>query len=321
MKVLVTGAAGFLGAHVARRFTQRGHDVLATARSPRGNVHGMTVGADLATDALEGIVAGRELIVHCAARASPWGERELFWRDNVLATERLLAAATRAGCVRRLVHVSTPSIYFNGRDQLDRREDFTPPRRWPTAYAESKWEAECRVRAATAVPAVILRPRAVIGPGDRAIVPRILAAAQRGFLPLPGGGHALIDVTCVDNVVDAIEAAALAPAAAEGRAYNITNGEPIAVRTLVTRLFSALGIEARAIAVPRALAQGVASLGEWIARRRRGAPEPRLTRYGVGLLARSQTLNIDAARAELDYRPRVSIDEGIAGYAAWWRTQ
>jgi nucleoside-diphosphate-sugar epimerase len=326
MKILVTGAGGFIGSNVMQRLARdsgsRGYRVVVTARRSVATSPGVTlISADLSRDALDALTEDVEVIVHCAARASPWGDRELFWRDNVIATERLLAAATRAGTVRRLVHVSTPSIYFNGRDQLDRREDFVPPRRWPTAYAESKWAAECRVSAAPGLHPVILRPRAVFGPGDRAIVPRILAAAARGYLPLPGGGQSLIDVTYVDNVVDAIEAAAFAPADIDGRAYNITNGEPIVVRDLVQRLFKALDIRARPVTVPRALAQGAAGLSELLARLRPGKPEPRLTRYGIGLLACSQTLNIDAARRDLKFAPRVSINDGLARYAAWRKTQ
>jgi nucleoside-diphosphate-sugar epimerase len=322
MKVLVTGAGGFIGSHVASRFAARGHHVIGTARRSVATGPGVTlVAADLASNALDPLTDGCELVVHCAARASPWGEREQFWRDNVIATERLLAAAQRAGTVRRLVHVSTPSIYYDGRDQIDRDEHFVPPRRWPTAYAESKWAAECRVVAAPALHPVILRPRAVFGPGDRAIVPRILMAAERGLMPLPGGGRSLIDVTYVDNVVDAIEAAAAAPAECEGRAFNITNGEPISVRDLVQRLFAALELRARAVAVPRVLARGAAALSEFIAGRRRGRPEPRLTRYGVGLLACSQTLCIDAARRDLGYSPRVAVNDGLAHYAAWKKAQ
>ena len=315
MRVLITGAAGFIGGHAARRFAARGHEVIATARSAGPNA------CDLSQDPLDSLTRDCEVIVHCAARASPWGPREIFWRDNVLATERLLVAALRAGTVRRFVHVSTPSIYFNGRDQLNRGEEFQAPRSWPTAYAESKWAAECRVRAETALAPVILRPRAVFGPGDRAIAPRLIALAERGIVPLPGGGGALTDVTYIDNVIDAIEAAVGAPGSAVGRAFNITNGEPITVRDLLSRLFGALGIHTRQVSLPRALVNIAARCSEAFAKLRPGQPEPRITRYGVGLLSYSQTLCIDAARSQLGYAPAVSISDGLARYAAWWKAQ
>jgi nucleoside-diphosphate-sugar epimerase len=225
MRVLVTGSAGFIGAHAADRLALHGHDVVRTARrKPGDGTHEVRI-ADLAVDDLDALVAGCDAVIHCAARASPWGPRESFWRDNVTSTERLLAAATRAGSVRRFVHVSTPSIYFTGKEMRDRDERFTPPPRWPTFYAESKWMAECKVREAAALRPIILRPRAVFGPGDRAIVPRILAAAKRGVMPLPAGGRALIDLTCVENLLDAIESALLArAAAARARMAGFDNG-------------------------------------------------------------------------------------------------
>jgi nucleoside-diphosphate-sugar epimerase len=324
MRILVTGAAGFIGGHVVGRLASEGHQVVASSRSgsPARETAGVIeVAADLSRDPLDALTHGCEAIVHCAARASPWGPRELFWRDNVLATERLLAAARLAASVRRFVHVSTPSIYFNGRDQLDRREDFVPPDRWPTPYAESKWSAECRVRAEPALGPIILRPRAVFGPGDRAIVPRLIAIAERGFMPLPGGGDALTDVTYVDNVVDAVGTALRAPTTLQGRAFNITNGEPITIRDLLTRLFGALRIRVRYVAVPRPLANLAARLSEMAAMLRPGQPEPRLTRYGVGLLGYTQTLSIDAARTELGYAPAISVSDGLERYARWWSAQ
>jgi len=324
MRILVTGAAGFIGGHVVGRLVDRGHEVIATARnvdSISGVGSARWSACDLSRDSLDALTSHCEVIVHCAARASPWGPREIFWRDNVLATERLLAAAHRAGSIRRFVHVSTPSIYFNGRDQLNRNETFEPPSRWPTAYAESKWTAECRVRAEAALGAVILRPRAVFGPRDRAIVPRLIAMAERGIVPLPGGGDALTDVTYIDNAVDAIEAAVLAPSSVVGRAFNITNGEPLTVRDLLARLFGALGMHVRPVSIPRPLVNLAARISESVALLRPGRPEPRITRYGVGLLAYSQTLCIDAARSQLGYAPAVSVSDGLERYASWWKAQ
>src|SRR5580658_6507404 len=218
MRILVSGAAGFIGSHVARQLAAAQHTVIAAARQSPGPGQGAYRVADLAVDCLDPLLEGCDAVVHCAAKAAPWGERALFWRDNVLATERLLDAARRAGTVRRFVQISTPSIYFRYRDQENIAEVFTPPKRWPTHYAETKWTAECRVRDAPILGPIILRPRAVFGPGDRAIVPRVLAAVQRGALILPNGGKAWIDITSVDNVVSAVEQALIADRRFEGKA-------------------------------------------------------------------------------------------------------
>lgn len=326
MRVLVTGGSGFIGSHAARQLVEHGHDVIATGRD-RERLNALAsagckvVPAELSADDLSSLVEGRDAIIHCAARAAPWGARSDFWRDNVIATERLVEAAKRSGCIQRFVFVSSPSIYFRPEDQLQLTEAFTPPERWLTAYAETKWVSECRVLAAPEIAPVVLRPRAVFGPGDATIVPRLLAVARSGLFPLPGGGAAWTDVTYIDNVVDAIILALHGGAECVGKAFNITNGEPIRVLDLLQRLFAALNVRVRFVKIPRALAFKLAGTSEGIARMLRVETEPRLTRYGIGLLGYSQTLSIEAARRSLRYSPRISIDEGIARYARWRATQ
>ena len=321
--ILVTGASGFIGSHVARALAADGHRVRATGRN-RAALATLaadieTVPADLAGDDLQPLLAGVDAVVHAAARSSPWGRAGDFQRDNVLATERLLAASIQAG-VGRLVHFSSPSIYFRFADQYRVGEAFQPPSRWITDYAHSKWEGECRVRAAAPrLPSVVLRPRAVFGPGDTAIFPRLLAVAAGGRFPLVHGGRAVIDITHVDNVVAATRAALAPTAPGDGRAYNISNGEPTAVAELLATTFALCGLDVRLRSVPRQLALAAAGLAETVARLRPGQPEPRLTRYGVGVIGWSQTLDISRARDQLGYAPVTSLADGLATFAAQWR--
>jgi nucleoside-diphosphate-sugar epimerase len=147
-------------------------------------------------------------------------------------------------------------------------------------------------------------------------MPRILAVARGGVFPLPGAGRSLADLTYVDNAVDAVEQALAAPAALEGRAYNITNGEPLPVAAMLRQLFTALDLRVRFVPVPRRVAQWGAALSERLASLRPGQPEPRITRYGIGLLSYTQTLSIAAARRELGYAPRISIAAGLERFAA-----
>jgi nucleoside-diphosphate-sugar epimerase len=326
-RVLVTGASGFIGAHIARHLHAMGHEVIATGRDPARlavlSAAGMhTRVADLSSDNLLPLVDGADMVVHCAALSSPWGKRELFLAANVLATEHLLDAAHRSG-VQRFVHFSSPSIYFRLSDQFDTPEVFEPPRRWINAYAESKWLGEQRVRKAVTggLPSVILRPRAVFGEGDRAIFPRLLAIAKRGWFPQIGDGEARIDVTYVANVVAAVEACMQPNAPGDGRAFNITNGEPMSVSHLLGHLFTAFDLKVRKIPLPRPVALALGALAEKVANILPGQPEPRLSRYGVGVLGFSQTLDISAARRQLGYSPSVSVVDGIDRYAHWWRSR
>jgi nucleoside-diphosphate-sugar epimerase len=326
-RVLVTGASGFIGAHVARHLHAIGHEVTATGRDPARlaalSAEGLrTRAADLSRDTLLPLVDGAETVVHCAALSSPWGKRELFLAANVRATQHLLDASRQSG-VRRFVHFSSPSIYFRLGDQFDTPEAFEPPRQWINAYAESKWLGEQCVRQAVAagLSSVILRPRAVFGEGDRAIFPRLLALAERGWFPRIGDGEARIDVTYVANVVAAVEACMRSDVAGDGRAFNITNGEPMPVSELLRHLFGALDLKVRMIPLPRRLAVALGALAEQVANLRPGQPEPRLSRYGVGVLGFSQTLDISAARQQLGYAPSVTVVEGIDRFARWWRSR
>lgn len=325
MRILVTGASGFIGHHTVERLTRSGHSVVASGRDhlrlqPLASTAAQLALVDLARDSLHALVQDCDAIVHCAALSAPWGAESTFHTANVAVTQRLLAAASNAG-VKRFIHLGSPSIYFRFSDQYDVPEEFEPPQHWINAYARSKWESELEVRAAAAantdLETVILRPRAVFGEGDRAILPRVLALAQRGWFPLIAGGDALIDITHVDNVCHAIEQS-LHSDSANGRAYNITNGEPILVRDLLNLLFSTLGMRVRRLPLPRAAALALAGVSETVARLRRGQPEPRLTRYGVGVIGYSQTLNIAAARRDLDYRPEIGIEAGLHRFARHW---
>lgn len=330
MHTFVTGGTGFLGRHVVTRLRAAGYPVTFTGRNTAtGQALAAETGArflalDLAAATavaqLREWLAGVEAVVHSAALAAPWGDYRDFYAANVEATQQLLSAC-RAARVRRLVHISTPSVYFEFRDRLNISEREPLPARPVNHYAATKRLAEDAVVACAAeIETVLLRPRALFGPWDTAVLPRLLRVAERGTLPLLRGGRALIDVTWIGNAVEAVWQALHVTGLPSGSVYNISNGEPLTARELFELVSQELGLSVRLRPMPYRLATALAAGAEWWAARV-SHREPRVTRYSLALLAYSQTLDISAARRELGYKPAVSVAAGMRQYAAWWRAQ
>ena len=169
------------------------------------------------------------------------------------------------------------------------------------------------------IKATIIRPRGIIGPYDQNILPRILQISKKGFMPLLDGGKAKIDVTYVENVVDAMLLALKPGKHQDGKAYNITNDEPIILRDLLAITLNELGMNIPFKNVPYSVANILANAMEIVCKVLPTYPEPPLTQYSAGVFALSQTLNIDSAKNDLGYRPNVSLKDGIAHAAKWWK--
>jgi len=312
--VAITGATGFLGGALSRRLLAEGQAVIAFGRDAaklealRG-LGAKTVQADLST----GVPRGESRIsavVHCAALSSAWGRTEDFHAANVTGTAAALQLARSAGATR-FVHVSTPSVYFRFRDQLLVREDADLPRP-VNAYAATKLEAESLVRKETGLDSIILRPRGIYGAGDTALLPRLLRAARTGPLPLIRDGAAETDLTHVDDVVDAVLAALKAPAGLTQRVFNISGDEPLPVKRIAEAAAGRAGMTIRWRTVPAPVLFAAARAMEAAARLTPGRPEPRITAYGAGLFAFTQTLDLTAARTHLGWRPSISFEQGLA---------
>ena len=318
--VLMTGATGFLGSHLLARLRAAGRPVTIVSRTPRPAL--AAAGIRVVTGALNdpavcaAAVHGAATVFHVAARVGVWGRYEDFFRDNVLATRALLAAARAAG-VARFVHTSTPSVVYHGRDLAGADESLPLTKSCPSPYPLTKAIAEAEVIAAHApgFRVCALRPHLIWGIGDPHLVPRILARAAAGRLRVVGSGENRVDMVHVENAADAhLQAeAALAHDTAGGRAYFITNGEPVNLWHWIDRLLLALGrppLPARRVPLPVASALGAACEAAWAVLPLAG--EPPMTRFIAAELAKDHWFRIDAARRDLGYAPRVTMAEGTA---------
>lgn len=329
MKALVTGGTGFLGKRLALALLDRDWDVTALGRQlakgeelQRQGVR--FVQADLRDrERVEAACAGQDAVFHCGALSASWGSYAAFYESNVRGTEHVIAGCKRHE-VARLVHVSTPSVCFGGSHRLNVRESDPLPARQASHYARTKRLAELAVLDACSrgLPAVIVRPRALYGPEDASILPRLIEANATRGIPLIDGGRSLIDLTYIDNAVQALLLCQAAPeSAAAGNIYHITNGEPMPFVDAVDLLFSMLRLPVRYKPMPFAAAYAAAGLMELAARLLPGDRKPLLTRAMAGMLGRSQTLDISAARRELGYSPSVTVKAGMLAYAEWRESQ
>ncbi len=324
MRALVTGATGCVGRHLCLGLRNAGWAVTGTGRNATVGSWLGERGIDFATAdlrdkaALAGLAEGRDVIYHCAALSSAWGSRQRFAETNIDGTRNLLEAVRNTGNAR-FVFVSSTSVYFDFRDQFDITERQRLPVKPVNAYAWSKREAERIVQADSDVDWVIVRPRGIIGAYDSSLVPRLVKVAKRGILPLPGAGKALVDVTCAENLVDALIAAGDRSRPIGRQIYNVSNGTPVRVRDLLGLALDALGFSPALYSPPRAPAIWLARGIEAMARLRPSRAEPLVTAYSLGLLAYSQTLDITKARRDLDYRPAISLEDGINQVSQWWR--
>ncbi len=306
-------APPLLGSHLARALLAQGQRVSLLGRDFAPVADLLAAGAqpircDLTdTGAVIAACQGHQAVCHVGALSAPWGRRADFLAINVDATAAILAGCRRAG-VERLVFVSSPSVLFNGRDHHRLTEAAPYPARFTSVYAESKKLAEDLVNAAPDVPAVILRPKAIFGPGDRSLLPRLLAAARAGRLPQIGAGTNLVDLTYVGNVVQAM-LLALTAREAVGKSYLITNDEHVPLWSTIRQLVQRLGLPPLRRRLPLALAWSAARLMEGTAAMT--GREPLLTRYTVAILSRTQTYEIAAAKRDLGYAPDCSVTTGI----------
>jgi 2-alkyl-3-oxoalkanoate reductase len=319
MNALVTGGGGFLGGAIVRRLVARGDRVRSLSRGRYPALNALSVEqlqGDVADDAaVDAATAGCDVVFHVAAKAGVWGPYAEYHRANVVGTFNVLSACRKHG-VPRLVYTSSPSVVFDGRDMEGVDESLPYPKHYDAAYPKTKAEAERLVLAANGpdLATVALRPHLIWGPGDNHLVPRILERGRAGRLRRIGGANKRIDATYIDNAADAhiLAADRLSPGSpVAGKAYFISNAEPIPLWDLVNRILAAGGVAPVTRTIPVWLAYTAAWLLETAYTTLQRRDEPPLTRFLVRELTTAHWFDLTAVRRELGYEPGVSITEGI----------
>lgn len=325
MSALVTGAAGFLGRYLVEQLRARGARVRALVRRPAPALEALDVEviqADIRDpQAVVAACEGIETVYHAAGRAGIWGSWQEFFDINVLGTRHVLEGCRRHG-VPRLVYTSSPSVTFDGGDQSGVDESAPYPARWLCHYPHSKALAEQEVLLANDRDGLLtcaLRPHLIWGPRDTHLVPRLLARAKAGRLRRVGDGMNLIDMIFVENAAAAhLQAAdALRPGAAVcGRAYFISQGEPVNCWQWIDELLALAGLPPvkKSISFAAAWRAGAVLEAAWSILRLKG--EPPMTRFLAAQLAKSHYFDISVAQRDFGYQPHVSTASGMQQLAA-----
>lgn len=309
MRVLITGSNGFIGGRIAVAAGERGWDVVglgraASATTPVTSYVRHDVRAPLTlTDRIDAVV-------HCAALASPWARPSAFTEANVQGTRHVLDWCLRNGRPH-LILMSSTSVLYRHADQLGLAEDspVPPEAEQINAYSRSKLAAERLVESYPGCWTVV-RPRAVFGPGDTTLLPRILTVAGRGILPVlesARGRTVVCDLSYVDTIAEYVVTAVDRQASGT---YNLTNGEQVELYPFLLGVLQRLGYAPRLRRIPLSAAMALAGVAELVSAMFLGYREPPLTRFGVSMLGYSRTFDPAKCRRDLG-SPAVSLADGV----------
>lgn len=325
MKALVTGGGGFLGGAIVRMLKERGDHVVSYSRNSYPLLAALGVhqlcGDIVDQAALTAAAQDCDIIFHVAAKAGIWGSYEEYHRANVTGTEAVIAAC-RANGIERLVATGSPSVVFDGSDIEGGNESLPYPDHYEAHYPQTKMLAELLVLKANSpeLATVSLRPHLIWGPGDNHLVPRIIEKAMAGRLKRIGSRPCLADTVYIDNAAKAhlLAADRLSPGSQiAGKAYFITNDEPLPLWDMVDRILAAAGLPPVKGKVSPEVAKllGIGCEKIWAGLGLSG--EPPMTRFVANELSTAHWFDISAAKRDLEYCPEISIEEGLKRLREW----
>jgi nucleoside-diphosphate-sugar epimerase len=324
VKVLVTGATGFLGSHLLDMLVERGDEVRILMQPAedikRLSQTGVEVcRGDLSDRAsLEAAVNGVDRVLHCAARTGPWGPQAEYETANVLGPKTLVDVSLAAG-VKRIVHVS--SVTVHGVDIRGTADETAPLRGGSDPYSRSKIAGERllqQIMRDKGAPLTIVRPGLIYGPRDTGSFGRFATLIEQGKMVVMGSGNNHLPLIYVTDVAQGILLASTADRAI-GREYLLVNDEPVTQSGYLNAIASELGVSPPKRHIPYRLALSIAATAEMTGHLLRWKQPPPLTRFGVEVLGGENRIIINKARSELGFVPQVSLAEGVRKGIAWYR--
>jgi 2-alkyl-3-oxoalkanoate reductase len=321
MNVLVTGGSGFLGQALCQGLLAQGHEVSSYQRSYSSALEAMGVhqflGALHDESKLHEALIGQDAVLHNAAKASGWGAWQDYYQTNVLGTQCIIDGCKHFG-IKHLVYTSTPSVVHQGRMPVIGGNEHNTPyaTHFSAHYPRSKMLAEKIVLAENSnhLATVALRPRLIWGPGDTQLLPRLVARANAGRLRFIGNGQNKMDCTYIDNVVSAHLLALenlCSTAQCAGKAYFISNREPMPIANIVNGLLEAAHAPVVKKSVPFWLAYTIGVLCESVWRIFNRNGEPPMTRFLAEQLSTEHWYDCSAAERDFGYRPEITVAQGL----------
>jgi nucleoside-diphosphate-sugar epimerase len=319
MKTLVTGGGGFLGSHIAKRLLSRGDDVCVLGRKKYSFLPSSIESIQVDLRDREEVVKACEnmdAVFHVGAMTGIWGKKNDFHEINVNGTKHIIEGCKKYG-VKKLIYTSSPSVVFNHESLENADESLPYADSYYCEYPKSKAIAERLVMRANgddSLQTVSLRPHLIWGPGDPHLVPRIIDSAKKKRLLQVGDGKNRVDIIYIDNAVEghilACDALGQGSEVA-GKCYFLSDGESVVLWEWINNLLERLGVPTVQKSISFSAAKTLGGALELLYKGLGLPGEPRMTRFVAEQLATSHYFDISRARRDFNYKPIISIDEGL----------
>ena len=325
-RILVTGATGMVGSHVAVRARELGHQTRVIVRNREAaqwlSDQGIDVVVGDLTDAesLSKALADVTVVVHCAAKVGDWGPVEDYRDVNVRGLETLIDAACATGLLKRFVHMSSLGVY-EARDHHGTDETEPPSRVGIDGYTLTKVESEDLAMGRSdpeTFPLVVLRPGFVYGPRDRNVLPRLIESLSAGKFKYLGTGEQLLNNIYISNLVDAVFLA-ISRDDVLGEAFNLTDARLVSRREFMSSIARGADLPEPSKSVPLGVAKVLARLMESTWKMLGKQEAPLLSAARIKFLGLNLDFDIGKARRELGYEPVVDFSDGMAETMQWYR--